>query len=214
LAFLRDLKDRITNFIDLETAARQCQDADVFIYHENCLSTVRRNNRNTSWWNQDLAERRRKVRRLFNAAKKSGNWTDYRRILTDYNKAFRQAKGESGRRHCKETEHAPECARLQTILSKDGQNAVNSLQLENGEYTKTEKETLEKLLRLHFPGSEIILEHSGGLDGLELESRKWKGSREDWALGCFLIQPINPQALMEYCPSCYSRGLRCLRENV
>jgi hypothetical protein len=78
------------------------QDAVAFAYQENCPLTVRRN-RNMSWWNQDLAERRRKVRRLFNAAKKSGNWTDHKRTLTDYNKALRQAKRESWRRHCEET---------------------------------------------------------------------------------------------------------------
>ena len=68
---------------------------------------------------QDLAERR-KVRSLVNATKKSGNWTDYKRTLTDYNTALRQAKRESWRRHCEETEKAPECARLQRIPSKDG----------------------------------------------------------------------------------------------
>jgi len=60
---------------------------------------VRKNNRNISWWNQDLTERRKKVHRLFSLAKKSGNWTDYKRTLTDYNKALRQAKRESRRRH-------------------------------------------------------------------------------------------------------------------
>jgi len=40
---------------------------------------------------------------------------------------------------------------------------------------------MEELLRVHFPGSEIITEPSGGWDGLELEFPKWKGSREDWA---------------------------------
>jgi hypothetical protein len=61
-------KDRVTNFVDLETAAKQFQDSIIFAYNENCPSTVRRNNR----WNKDLVERRRKVCRLFNAAKKSG----------------------------------------------------------------------------------------------------------------------------------------------
>jgi hypothetical protein len=139
------MKDRITKFIDLETAARQFQDAIVFAYNENYPSTMRWNTRNTSWWNQDPAERR-KVCRLFNAAKKSGNWTDCKTTLTDYNKALRQAKRESWRRHCEEIEKAPECARLQRILSTDRQSTVSSLQLENGEYIKTEKETLEELL--------------------------------------------------------------------
>jgi len=133
------------------------------------------------WWNKDLAERTKKVRRLFNLTKKSGNWTDYKRTLTDYNKALRQAKRESWRRHCEEIEKAPECARLHKILSKDGSSAVSSIQLANGEYTTSERGILEELFRVHFPGSEIITEPSGGWDGHELEFPKWKGSREGWA---------------------------------
>jgi hypothetical protein len=77
---------------------------------------------------------------------------------------------------------APECARLQRVLSKDRQSTVSSLQLENGVYTTTEEETLEELLRVHFPGSEIIVEPPGGWDGLVLEYPKWKGPRGDWAV--------------------------------
>jgi len=79
---LCNVTDKIINCVGLVTAARQFQDVIAFAYNENCPLTVRRNNRNISWWNQDLAERRRKVHRLFNAAKKSGNWTDYKRTLT------------------------------------------------------------------------------------------------------------------------------------
>jgi len=141
--------------------------------------------------------------------KKSGNWTEYKRTLTDYNKALRQAKTESWGRHCEETEKAPECARLQWILSKDEQSAISSIQLENGDYNTTEKGTLEELLRVHFPGSEIILEPSGGWDGLALKFPKWTGSREDWAVSKRVISydklkwpfshfnPTNPQAWME-----------------
>jgi hypothetical protein len=176
------MTDKITNFMDLKTTTRQFQDVIVFAYNENCPLTIRRNNRNIPWWNQDLVEKRRKVHRLFNAAKKSGNWTDYKRSLTDYNKALRQAKTELWRRHCEEIEKAPECARLQRIFSKGEWSAVSSIQLENGEYTISEKETLEELLRAHFPGSEIILEPSGGWYGLELEFLKWRGTRGDWAV--------------------------------
>ena len=142
---------------------------------------MRRTNRNISWWNLDLAERRKKVCRLFSLAKKSGNWTNYKRTLTDYNKALRQVKSESWRRHCEDIEKAPECARLHRILSKDGPSAVSSIQFENGEYITSEKGILEELLRVHFPGSEIITEPTGGWEGLELEFPKWKGSREAWA---------------------------------
>jgi hypothetical protein len=67
------------------------------------------------------------------------------------------------------------------FFSKDEQSAISSIKLENGDYTTTEKGTLEELLRVHFPGSKIISELSGGWDGLELEFPRWTGSREDWA---------------------------------
>jgi hypothetical protein len=37
-----------------------------------------------------------------------------------------------------------------------------------------------KFFRVHFPGSEIIVEPSGRWDSLELEFPKCRGSREDW----------------------------------
>jgi hypothetical protein len=77
---------------------------------------------------------------------------------------------------------APECARLHRILSKDEQSVISYIQLENGDYTTTEKGVREEFLWVHFPGSEIIVEPFGGWDGLELEFPKWTGSREDWAL--------------------------------
>jgi hypothetical protein len=87
-----------------------------------------------SKWNQDLAEKRRKVHRLINDAKRSGNWTEYKRSVTDY-KALRQTKRESRKKHCDETEMAPEYDRLDRILSKCGQSAVSYIQLDNGGYT-------------------------------------------------------------------------------
>jgi selenocysteine lyase/cysteine desulfurase len=70
------MMDKINDFVDLETTAEQFQEAIISAYTENCPPTVRKNNRNIPWWTQDFEERRRKVRRLLNAAKKSGNWTD------------------------------------------------------------------------------------------------------------------------------------------
>ena len=44
-------------FTDLEIVAKQFQDALVLAYNENRPLTMRKNNRNVSWWNQDLAEK-------------------------------------------------------------------------------------------------------------------------------------------------------------
>jgi hypothetical protein len=55
-AGMRGVTDKINYFIDLEIAADQLQEAISVAYDENCPLTVRRNNRNTSWWNQGVAE--------------------------------------------------------------------------------------------------------------------------------------------------------------
>jgi hypothetical protein len=54
--------------------------------------------------------------------------------------------------------------------------------MDNGNYTTSEKETLQELLQVHFPSSELITEPPGGWDDLELESPKWQETREDWAV--------------------------------
>jgi hypothetical protein len=167
-------------------------------------------------------ERRRKVRRLFNAAKKSGNWTDYKRTLM----ALRQAKTESWRRHCKKIEMAPECARLHRILSKGEQSAVSSIQLENGECTTIEKGTLEESLWVHFPGSELIPEPSGGWEVLELQFPKWKGSRVAWAVSkrfisydklkwaVFSFQPYKSPGIDGIMAFILQQGFELLRVNL
>jgi hypothetical protein len=79
---LLSMTDKMNNLRDLEMAADQFQKAITIAYNENCPLTVRKNNRNTSWWNQGLAEKRREVPKLLNVTKKSENWTDYKRTRT------------------------------------------------------------------------------------------------------------------------------------
>jgi hypothetical protein len=115
------MKDRNTNIIHLDTAARQFQDAIISAYKDNCPSVARGYSRNISWWNQDLVERRRKIRRLFSAAKKSWYWTDYKRSLTEYNKALRQAKRESWRdtvRRLKRLRNVPDSRRFSQRMGR------------------------------------------------------------------------------------------------
>jgi hypothetical protein len=72
------------------------------------------------------------------------------------------------------------------VPDSTGQSSVSSIQLENGEYTTTEKEILEELILVHFPGSEIILEPTGGWDGLELAFPSWKTGRSPIRLSAMI----------------------------
>jgi hypothetical protein len=46
LGCVRNMADRITNFIDIETAENQFQNAIIEVYNQNCLLTLTLNNRN------------------------------------------------------------------------------------------------------------------------------------------------------------------------
>ncbi|KAJ8977120.1 hypothetical protein NQ317_005248 [Molorchus minor] len=161
-AYKTDLENSLTRMtqtirdtIDLEVAAEQVQDAITSAYNDNCPITRKGSNRTVPWWNEDLSRIRRTVGKKFNKAKTNGEWDEYRRSLTEYNKTLRKSKRDSWRRHCEEIEGTPEYARLHKILSKGPQSSIYTLKTDSGEYTKTGRETIVELLRIQFPGSQI-----------------------------------------------------------
>jgi hypothetical protein len=115
----------------------------------------------------------------------------------------------------------PECARLHKILSKEELSTISSIQLENGDYT-TEVGAMEELLRVHFPGSVIISQPSGGWDVLELEFPKGKVSRGYWAVSgrvityyklkwsVFSFQPYKAPGADGIMPIMLQQALNCL----
>jgi hypothetical protein len=46
---LGSITDKITDFVDLETTARQFQDAIISVHRDSCPLTLRRNNGNVPW---------------------------------------------------------------------------------------------------------------------------------------------------------------------
>jgi hypothetical protein len=56
--YLGSITDNITDFMDLETAAGQFQDAIICV-NDNCPLTMR-NNTNVHWCNRDIAEKEEK----------------------------------------------------------------------------------------------------------------------------------------------------------
>lgn len=153
----------VTNCDQVEIAAEQLRTAVIAAYHENCPLKVKRDNRNTSWWNHELQKSRKEVRRLFNRAKVSGEWDQYRDALTNYNKQIRRAKRESWERFCEGIEDVPGSARIHKILSREPAKELGSLKRPNGSFTESRKETLELLAKTHFPGCQILGDTPGEL---------------------------------------------------
>jgi hypothetical protein len=116
------------------------------------------------WWNKKLSGLKAKTRKLFNIAKRTGQWDTYKETLTCYNKEIRKAKRSSWRRYCQEMNDVPGDARLVKIVAKKATDKVSTIKLPNGQHTQTGKETLKEMLRVHFPDSKLIGDSDDGQD--------------------------------------------------
>jgi hypothetical protein len=101
----------------------------------------------------ELSRLKTSTRRLFNKAKKTGDWEPYKMALTSYHKAIRKPKRSSWREYCRGIENVPDRARLMMIMANQSANKVGSIKLPNGCHTQAGIETLKELYRVYFPGA-------------------------------------------------------------
>jgi hypothetical protein len=77
---------------DVELAVDLVQQAILSSYHQNRPARMALSPRRVPWWNKELSHLKASTRRLFNEAKKTGDWESYKMALTNYHKAIRKAK--------------------------------------------------------------------------------------------------------------------------
>ncbi|XP_018569392.1 uncharacterized protein LOC108909507 [Anoplophora glabripennis] len=142
----REICTKLRNTYDLERAVEELQNAVTRSYEYSCPIKVRSDKHTVPWWCKELTQLRRQTRKLFNRAKRTREWEAYRATLTEYNKQIRKAKRDSWRKFCEDIDSVPQCAKLQSLLSTNGNTKLRSLKAPSGEYTKTGRETLELLL--------------------------------------------------------------------
>lgn len=218
---LEDCPSRITNTVELEGAEETLRTAIINAYEAACPLKENRTSKSMPWWNEGLNRLRTETRRLFNRAKRTGNWESYREALTAYNKALRKAKRDSWRRHCEGIEKIPEGARLQKALQKGKECQIGTLKREDGSYTETVGETLQLLLKSHFPGSEAV--RGNGAETGEVTGRALtRASPRDWALANHLInqtkikwatgtfQPFKTPGMDGIIPALMQKGINLL----
>ncbi|XP_042899102.1 uncharacterized protein [Parasteatoda tepidariorum] len=91
---------KYNNVNDVEWTVDQVQQIILDSYHISCQVTSTSSPRRVPWWSSELSKLRKKCRKLFNRAKKSGEWQSYRNALTAYNKAIRASKRRSWKTFC------------------------------------------------------------------------------------------------------------------
>jgi hypothetical protein len=172
---------------DIDLAADQMQRAIILSYHNNCQAKTTRSPRAAPWWNKKLSGLRAKTRRLFNVARRTGQWDTYKEALTCYNKEIRKAKRSSWRRYCQEIADVAGSVRLMKIMAKHATNRISIIKLPDGQCTQTGKETLRELFRVHFPESVLIDDSIDGHGQQNLDIRRSRTNRGDWNLAKIVI---------------------------
>lgn len=176
---------------------------------------------NLSWWTDELSTLRRENRRLWNRAKKTKNFSDYRESLTNLNNAIRKTRRNSWRSFCEGISHTTETARVAKTLKKDTLNGIGFLKNCDGSFTESRSETVELLLSTHFPDC-IQLDESAPLQGshdfqvcsdsLEIAQRIVTVEKTRWAIKSF--QPFKAPGGDEILPIMLQKGLPSLEIKI
>lgn len=139
--------------LDIELAATELQTAVIDSFKENCPIVSKNTNNSCCWWTEDLQSKRKQLRKTFNRSKRLGTWDEYHTSLTEYKNALKKAKTNSWRGLCHDVENTSEGARLHRILAKKPIGNIGTLRKPDGDYTVSGRDTLETLVRAHFPDS-------------------------------------------------------------
>lgn len=110
-------KKTANHFLELEHNVEEVNRAIVQAYESSCPISCQKDPKETPWWNKTLGELRSKVRKLFNKAKRDGDWQTYTMELTRYNMEIRRAKRNSFRVFCENIASTPAAARLHKALA-------------------------------------------------------------------------------------------------
>jgi hypothetical protein len=79
---LETIPCRVRTIKAIDRSVDQLQRVIVSSFHRNCPAKTTRSPRNTPWWTKQLSGLRTKSRRLFNTAKRTGQWDAYKETLT------------------------------------------------------------------------------------------------------------------------------------
>lgn len=164
-AFSDNLDTRESLDIEVNTLTKTLTQA----FEESCPPRTSKPRPTTPWWNQELSRLRRTARCLLRQAlwlKTAESWDNYRTAQREYKMSTRAAKIKGWEKFCNEIEGISASAKMHKILAKDPSLKPGLILKEDGEYTKDEQGTLQRLMEVHFPGS-IAQEHSpDGAHGL------------------------------------------------
>ena len=144
----------------LDSTVEQLSNVLAEATEKSCKRTFRMGKAKPTWWNAEIAEKRKECRKLFNEAKRSGSWITYKSSLNSFKNLIRKAKRLSWRKFCSSVENSSETSRLRKILSSSP-TIPSYIQKADGTWTTSSLDTLEELMETHFPGCQELFPQPG-----------------------------------------------------
>lgn len=213
--FLDAVPGKFNSVDDLEVAVDYVQQAILTSYHQNCKLTSTSSPRRVPWWSSELSSLRKKCRKLFNRAKKTGDWQTYRNALTTYSKAIRDAKKCSWQRFCDGIKDMSATAKVVKIMTRDTSCNLNAINLSDGSYCESGDEVLAEMLRVHFPGSHALTNDVAAHAASPCSKDNWEAAKQVvsqdkviWAINSF--KPYKSPGMDGIVPILLKEGIHLL----
>lgn len=140
-----------TSVHQIEESAEKVKNILVGAFNKSCKVCKGKDRKLPPFFTPEILALRRKVRSQYNTSSKSGDWTVYRTLLTEYKKELRAEKRRAWTTFCESVDSTNEAARLRKILSKSP-TPPSFIQKDDGSWAESSSEMNQILLDKHFPG--------------------------------------------------------------
>ena len=125
-------------------------------WEDACPVTRGATARGKRWWTPELAQERRRVRALLRTARRADldeDWANYKEALRNLKYQIRKTKRQEWRKSCTQLDSPNAIAGMVRLLKGESSCQLGAVEKTNGQYTNTDKETLECMLDAHLRGA-------------------------------------------------------------
>ncbi|MCP4831423.1 MAG: hypothetical protein GY886_04310 [Gammaproteobacteria bacterium] len=163
--YVRALSGRLQDTLLTAKTAREANQLEGFLtaamvesFQEACPPRRSNRGKKVPWWNTELSDLRKNTRALLRQARNTQSaqdWDLYRRAQREYKQGIRRAKQDSWQDFCGGIASVPAAARLYRVLGSDPSCHVGLVKLPDGSFSTSREQSLQQLLKTHFPQCEI-----------------------------------------------------------
>jgi len=136
---------------DLDTYAKDLSLLIKDALNKSCPMTKPMKNRIVPWWSKELTDLRTEVNLAEKRALKFHNWNQFHSKRNEYFQKIRKEKEKSWQEFCSDLDSLSTTSKLVKVLSNNKGKEIGFLKKVDGSMTENPKETLDVLMKTHFP---------------------------------------------------------------